>query len=59
MLEILAFEKVLTEPAASCSLAALLERKVRFEPGARIVVILCGANIGLDRVNSWQAEYGT
>ena len=59
LLEILALEKVLTEPAASCSLAALLEGRIRVAPGERIVVILCGANIGLDKVAGWQAQYGT
>jgi len=48
--EILEAEKILTEPAASCSVAALLERKVAFAAGQNIAVILCGANISLDKV---------
>ncbi len=58
LLDLLASEKVLTEPAASCSLAALLERKIEFSPGERIVVVLCGANIGLDKVAAWHEKYG-
>jgi len=48
--EILEAEKILTEPAASCSVAALLERKVAFDAGQNIAVILCGANISLEKV---------
>jgi threonine dehydratase len=48
--DILEAEKILTEPAASCSVAALLERKVAFAAGQNIAVILCGANISLDKV---------
>ena len=59
LLEILAFEKLLTEPAASCSLAALLERKVRFSPGERVVVVLCGANVGLDQVGAWRERFAS
>lgn len=50
LVEILETEKILTEPAASCSVAALLERKIAVEAGQNIVVILCGANISLDKV---------
>jgi threonine dehydratase len=53
LLEILGTEKILTEPAASCSLAALLEGRVRYAHGERIVVVLCGGNIGLDQVRAW------
>lgn len=57
LLEILDREKLLTEPAASCSVAALLEGRIRLKPGENVVIILCGANIGLDRVRIWQAGF--
>jgi threonine dehydratase len=48
--EILETEKLLTEPAAACSVAALMEGKIAIEADQNIVVILCGANIGLDKL---------
>jgi threonine dehydratase len=40
--------KVLTEPAASCTLAALERLRDRFGPGDHVVLILCGGNVALD-----------
>lgn len=56
LLEILAEEKLLVEPAASCSLSALVQKKINYQPGETIVVVLCGGNIALDRVCQWQKE---
>ncbi len=56
-LDLLTQEKVLAEPAAACCLAALVERKLSFAPGATIVVVLCGGNIGLDKLLYWQQEF--
>ena len=53
LVELLAEEKLLTEPATSCSVAALLSGKIAIEPGANAVVILCGANAGMQRVTDW------
>lgn len=55
LLEILDLEKLLTEPAASCSVAALSEGKIPCKAGGNVVVVLCGANIGMDRVRAWQS----
>lgn len=55
LLEILGTEKVLTEPAASCSVAALLEGKIPVKANDNIVVVLCGANVALDDIRSWSA----
>lgn len=55
LLEILDLEKLLTEPAASCSVAALSEGKIPCKAGDNVVVVLCGANIGMDRVRAWQS----
>ena len=41
-------EKVLTEPAASCTLAAAQKLRENFTPESHVVLILCGGNIGLN-----------
>lgn len=56
-LDLLTQEKVLAEPAAACCLAALANRKISFAPGSTVVVVLCGANIGLDKLLYWQQEF--
>jgi len=53
LLEILDQEKLLTEPATSCSVAALLTGKIPVGQDENVVVVLCGANVGLGRVESW------
>lgn len=40
--------KVLTEPAASCTLAAAIRLKNQFDKNNNIVLILCGGNISLN-----------
>lgn len=39
--------KVLTEPAASCTLAAARKLKEKFDPADKVVLILCGGNQSL------------
>ncbi len=39
--------KVLTEPAASCTLAAADRLRDRFNPNSRLVLVLCGGNISV------------
>ena len=53
LVELLAEEKLLTEPATSCSVAALLSGRITIEPGENVIVVLCGANAGLSRVSAW------
>jgi threonine dehydratase len=53
LLEILATEKLLTEPAASCSVAALLDGAIEVKPGENVVVVLCGANVAIDSLRNW------
>ncbi len=55
--ELLEQEKVLAEPAASCCLAALTEGKIHFSPGSKIVVVVCGANVSLDKLALWRQKY--
>jgi threonine dehydratase len=49
-------DKLLTEPATSCSVAALVEGKIPVPRGASVVVVACGANIALDKVIGWGAQ---
>lgn len=53
---LLAEEKLLTEPATSCSVAALLEGKASAGPDETVVIVLCGANAGLPRIAGWIAQ---
>lgn len=45
--------KVLTEPAASCTLAAASKLKNQFNPDSNVVLILCGGNLSLDNLCSY------
>ena len=49
-------EKLLTEPAASCTLSVLRAGKVPGLPGATVVPVICGANVTLDQVLQWRQE---
>lgn len=40
--------KLLTEPAASCTLAAADRLRDRFTPDSHVVLILCGGNMGVE-----------
>jgi threonine dehydratase len=46
--------KVLTEPAAACTLAAALRLQDSFGPGSKVVLVLCGGNVRLSDVCSWR-----
>lgn len=48
--------KVLTEPAASCTLAAA--ESVRDRLGEHVVLVLCGGNSSLDDVAAWRERFG-
>ncbi|MCU0280463.1 MAG: threonine/serine dehydratase [Acidimicrobiia bacterium] len=48
--------KVLTEPAASCTLAAA--EAVRGRLGEHVVLVLCGGNAVLSDVAAWRERYG-
>jgi threonine dehydratase len=49
--------KVLTEPAASCTLAAAMRLKDHFRPDSHIVLILCGGNIGFDDLCEYHSRF--
>jgi threonine dehydratase len=42
--------KLLTEPAASCTLAAAERLRGHFSPDSHVVLILCGGNLGVDEL---------
>jgi threonine dehydratase len=56
LLDLLEGEKLLTEPATSCSVAALVEGTIPVARDANVVVIACGANVSLDKVIAWRAN---
>ncbi|MHA2225490.1 MAG: threonine ammonia-lyase [Candidatus Hodarchaeales archaeon] len=47
-------EKMLVEPATSCSLAALLQNKFDLSKIEKICLILCGANVSLRQLREWK-----
>ena len=56
LVELLFEEKLLTEPATSCSVAALLQGEVVLGLEENVVIVLCGANVGMSRVYDWMTE---
>ncbi len=53
LLEFLENEKLLIEPATSCTIAAAMEIKEKLM-GKKIVFIICGSNISLSEVDQWK-----
>lgn len=58
LLELLDHEKLLVEPATSCSLAALTGGQIPVWPGENVVVIICGANVTLAMVQAYREQFG-
>jgi threonine dehydratase len=50
--------KVLTEPAASCTLAAADVLASNFKPGGHLVLVLCGGNVSIDDFCRFTQESG-
>jgi len=48
--------KVLTEPAASCTLAAA--EALRGRLGEHVVLILCGGNVSVGEIEAWKKSFG-
>jgi threonine dehydratase len=44
--------KVIAEPAGAASTAAILSGRLKFAPNAKVVAIVSGGNISLDRLRS-------
>ncbi|MBV9146077.1 MAG: threonine/serine dehydratase [Acidobacteria bacterium] len=49
--------KVLTEPAASCTLAAAMRLKEHFGPENHVALILCGGNLGMEQLCEYHAAF--
>lgn len=45
--------KVLTEPAAACTLAAAEQLRPHFSPDSHVVLVLCGGNVALSDVSGY------
>jgi len=56
LLELLAEDKIVVEPATSCSVAALTSGMIQIKPGERVAVIMCGGNVSPQKVFAWAAE---
>jgi threonine dehydratase len=50
--------KILTELAASCTLAAAEKVKAAFQPDDHIVLLLCGGNVSLDNLIEYRQQLG-
>lgn len=46
-------EKMLVEPATSCSIAALLQNKFDLTDTEKVGIILCGANVSVRQLRDW------
>jgi threonine dehydratase len=57
ILDLLACERVLVEPAAACVLAAALARRDSFKAGERVALVLCGSNVAFEDVVAWKAQF--
>lgn len=56
LLKLLDEDKILVEPAASCTLAALTRGLVPELEGTVVAPIMCGANVTLSQVEAWRRE---
>jgi len=50
--DIMAFARLVVEPAAAAGVAALLTGKVKADRGAHVVVVISGGNVDLERLKS-------
>jgi threonine dehydratase len=51
--------KYLTEPAASCCLAAAEREPRRFRKGDHVVLLLCGGNVSVEDLCTFRQRFGT
>ena len=57
LLYTLNFEKILAEPAATCTLAALTDGLIPDLAGRRVLSVMCGGNITLEQVEAWRTRF--
>jgi threonine dehydratase len=48
--------KILTEPAASCTLAALDKLQLNFSRDSHVVLVLCGGNVAVEDLCQWRSD---
>jgi threonine dehydratase len=48
--DVVAYARLVIEPAAAAGVAALLSRKLRFDRGTRVAVVISGGNVDLSRL---------
>lgn len=46
-------EKILVEPATSCSIAAIIKEKFDLSNISKVGVVICGANVSLEELKEW------
>lgn len=56
LLEILQQEKLLVEPATSCSLSAILTNQIPDIQGKEIAIVLCGGNFSIEKLKEYIKE---
>ncbi len=56
LLSLLERSKILTEPAASCTLAAAERLKDKFGPDSHVVLVLCGGNLAIGDLIRYRTE---
>jgi threonine dehydratase len=49
--------KILTEPAASCTLAAAEKVRDRFDPKSHVALVLCGGNVSVADICNYKARF--
>ena len=56
LLEFLDNEKILIEPATSCTIAAAFQNPEIFK-NKKVVFIICGSNVSMEEVENWKEEF--
>src|SRR5688572_19120830 len=52
MRDLFAYAKLVVEPAAAAGVAGLLSRRIKLDPASRVVAILTGGNVDLERLKT-------
>lgn len=57
LIDLLERTKILTEPAAACCLAAAERHRGTFEPGEKIVLLMCGGNVAISDLVEYRERF--
>lgn len=55
--DLLENEKMLVEPATSCSLSAVINDKISYQPNDNVVIIICGGNVSVEAATRWREQF--